>query len=52
MPIETSGLNFLGTFNDYDGRFIPFKDYNDGGDFTKRDRYRDMSYYTDIVHLP
>lgn len=52
MPIETSGLNFLGTFNDYDGRFIPFKDYNDGGDFTKRNRYRDMSYYTDIVHLP
>ena len=52
MPIETSGLNFLGTFNDYDGRFIPFKDYNDGGDFTKRDCYRDMSYYTDIVHLP
>ena len=52
MLIETSGLNFLGTFNDYDGRFIPFKDYNDGGDFTKRDRYRDMSYYTDIVHLP
>ena len=52
MPIETSGLNFLGTFNDYDGWFIPFKDYNDGGDFTKRDRYRDMSYYTDIVHLP
>ena len=52
MPIETSGLNFLGTFNDYDGRFIPFKDYNDGGDFTKSERYRDMSYYTDIVHLP
>ena len=52
MPIETSGLNFLGTFNDYDSRFIPFKDYNDGGDFTKRNRYRDMSYYTDIVHLP
>ena len=52
MPIETSGLNFLGTFNDYDGRFIPFKDYNDGGEFTKSERYRDMSYYTDIVHLP
>ena len=52
MLIETSGLNFLGTFNDYDGRFIPFKDYNDGGEFTKSERYRDMSYYTDIVHLP
>lgn len=52
MPIETSRLNFLGTFNDYDGRFIPFKDYNDGGEFTKSERYRDMSYYTDIVHLP
>ena len=52
MPIETSRLNFLGTFNDYDGRFIPFKDYNDGGEFTKSKRYRDMSYYTDIVHLP
>lgn len=52
MPIETSGLNFLGTFNDYDGRFIPFKDYNDGGDFTKSERYRDMSYYTNIIHLP
>ena len=52
MPIETSGLNFLGTFNDYDSRFIPFVDNKDGGNFTKAERYRDMSYYTNIIHLP
>ena len=52
MPIETSGLNFLGTFNDYDSRFIPFVDYKDGGSGNRPERYRDMSYYTDIVHLP
>lgn len=52
MPIETSGLNFLGTFNDYDSRFIPFVDYKDGGSVNRVDRYRDMSYYTNIIHLP
>ena len=26
MPIGTSGLNLLGTFNDADSRFIPFVD--------------------------
>lgn len=52
MPIETSGLNFLGTFNDYDSRFIPFVDNKDGGNFTKAERYHDMSYYTNIIHLP
>ena len=52
MPIETSGLNFLGTFNDYDSRFIPFVDYKDGGSVNRVDRYHDMSYYTNIVHLP
>ena len=52
MPIETSGLNFLGTFNDYDSRFIPFVDYKDGGSGNRPERYRDMSYYTNIVHLP
>ena len=52
MPIETSGLNFLGTFNDYDSRFIPFVDYKDGGSGNRPERYRDMSYYTNIIHLP
>ena len=52
MPIETSGLNFLGTFNDYDSRFIPFVDYKDGGSVNRPERYRDMSYYTNIIHLP
>ena len=52
MPIETSGLNFLGTFNDYDSRFIPFVDYKDGGSANRVERYHDMSYYTNIVHLP
>jgi len=52
MPIETSGLNFLGTFNDYDSRFIPFVDYKDGGSVNKPERYHDMSYYTNIIHLP
>lgn len=52
LPIETSGLNFLGTFNDYDSRFIPFVDNKDGGNFTKAERYHDMSYYTNIIHLP
>ena len=52
MPIETSGLNFLGTFNDYDSRFIPFVDYKDGGSVNRVERYRDMSYYTNIIHLP
>ena len=52
MPIETSGLNFLGTFNDYDSRFIPFVDYKDGGSVNRVDRHRDMSYYTNIIHLP
>lgn len=52
MPIETSGLNFLGTFNDYDSRFIPFVDYKDGGSVNRVDRYHDMSYYTNIIHLP
>ena len=52
MPIETSGLNFLGTFNDYDSRFIPFVNYKDGGSGNRPERYRDMSYYTNIVHLP
>ena len=52
MPIETSGLNFLGTFNDYDSRFIPFVDYKDGGSVNRPQRYRDMSYYTNIIHLP
>ena len=52
MPIETSGLNFLGTFNDYDSRFIPFVDYKDGGSVKRVDRYHDMSYYTNIIHLP
>ena len=52
MPIETSGLNFLGTFNDYDSRFIPFVDYQDGGSANRVERYHDMSYYTNIVHLP
>ena len=52
MPIETSGLNFLGTFNDYDSRFIPFVDYKDGGIGNRPERYRDISYYTNIIHLP
>ena len=52
MPIETSGLNFLGTFNDYDSRFIPFVDYKDGGSGNRPERYHDMSYYTNIIHLP
>ena len=52
MPIETSGLNFLGTFNDYDSRFIPFVDYKDGGSVNRPERYHDMSYYTNIIHLP
>ena len=52
MPIEASGLNFLGTFNDYDSRFIPFVDYKDGGSANRVERYHDMSYYTNIVHLP
>ena len=52
MPIETSGLNFLGTFNDYDSRFIPFVNYKDGGSGNRPERYRDMSYYTNIIHLP
>ena len=52
MPIETSGLNFLGTFNDYDSRFIPFVDYKDGGSVKRVDRYHDMSDYTNIIHLP
>ena len=52
MPIETSGLNFLGTFNDYDSRFIPFVNYKDGGIGNRPERYRDMSYYTNIIHLP
>ena len=52
MPIETSGLNFLGTFNDYDSRFILFVDYKDGGSVNRVDRYHDMSYYTNIIHLP
>ena len=52
MPIETSGLNFLGTFNDYDSRFIPFVDYKDGGSVNRPERYHDMSYYTNIIYLP
>lgn len=52
MPIETSGLNFLGTFNDYDSRFIPFVDNKDGGSGNRPERYHDMSYYTNIIHLP
>ena len=52
MPIETSGLNFLGTFNDYDSRFIPFVNYKDGGIGNRPERYHDMSYYTNIIHLP
>ena len=52
MPIETSGLNFLGTFNDYDSRFIPFVNYKDGGSGNRPERYRNMSYYTNIIHLP
>ena len=52
MPIETSGLNFLGTFNDYDSRFIPFVNYKDGGIGNRPERYHNMSYYTNIIHLP
>ena len=52
MPIGTSGLNLLGTFNDADSRFIPFVDYKDGGSVNRVERYHDMTYYTAIKHLP
>ena len=52
MPIETSGLNLLGTFNDADSRFIPFVEYKDGGSVNRVERYHDMTYYTAIRHLP
>ena len=52
MPIETSGLNLLGTFNDTDSRFIPFVEYKDGGSVNRVERYHDMAYYTAIKHLP
>ena len=52
MPIETSGLNLLGTFNDADSRFIPFVEYKDGGSANRPERYHDMTYYTAIKHLP
>jgi len=52
MPIETSGLNLLGTFNDADSRFIPFVEYKDGGSVNRVERYHDMTYYTAIKHLP
>lgn len=52
MPIETSGLNLLGTFNDADSRFIPFVEYKDGGSVNRVERYHDMAYYTAIKHLP
>ena len=43
MPIETSGLNLLGTFNDADSRFIPSWNIKMVVVSNRPERYHDMT---------